>query len=266
MAAKRSENPREVRRKGSAERREGHGTFWLLRNRFPFSGKMSLVFYWPISFKSPTPFPWAAKASPSQRRVGGRAQTIAPYRILQELLVIVYDYAGYCSVIRRCRYFWVRWFTVGCPSVHWKLRMPMRVYVHMHVCVFVCVCVHPVPQVSRGKHRLCDDAALFQQLAAQQLRNPPNCATVQVNTNVPTQSLTLARTLTRTHISDRRACCLPAHAHSEAESRSECRHTHACTRLQSHRLISLRELSTASREMAQEAEHWKQNGVPNQGD
>lgn len=39
----------------------------VLRNQFPFSGKMSLVFYWPISFKSPTPFPgqprhlWAKK-------------------------------------------------------------------------------------------------------------------------------------------------------------------------------------------------------------
>lgn len=50
-------NPRKVRRKGFAELREGHGTFRLLRNQFPFSGKMSLVFYWPISFKSPTPFP-----------------------------------------------------------------------------------------------------------------------------------------------------------------------------------------------------------------
>lgn len=51
------QNPREVRRKGSAELCEGHSTFWLLRNQFPFSGKMSLVFYWPISFRSPTPFP-----------------------------------------------------------------------------------------------------------------------------------------------------------------------------------------------------------------
>lgn len=50
-------NPREVRRKGSAELCEGHSTLRLLRNQFPFSGKMSLVFYWPISFKSPTPFP-----------------------------------------------------------------------------------------------------------------------------------------------------------------------------------------------------------------
>ena len=50
---------------------------------------------------------------------------------------------------------------------------------------------------------------------------------MKVNMNLPTQSLTLTHTLTHTHISDRRTCCLAAHAHSEAESRSLCRHTHA---------------------------------------
>lgn len=74
--------------------------------------------------------------------------------------------------------------------------------------------------------------------------------------NIPTQSLTLTHTLAHTHIFDRRTCCLVAHAHSEQRQAQ----THTCTRLQPHCLISLRELSTASREMAQEAEHWRRNG------
>lgn len=49
-------NPRKVGRKGSVKVCEGHSAFWLLRNQFPFAAKMSLVFYWPISFKLPTPF------------------------------------------------------------------------------------------------------------------------------------------------------------------------------------------------------------------
>lgn len=81
--------------------------------------------------------------------------------------------------------------------------------------------------------------------------------------NVPTQSLTLTHTLAHTHIFDRRTCCLVAHAHSLAEREAS---TDTCTRLQPHCLISLRELSTASREMAQEAEHLRRNGGLKQRD
>lgn len=86
--------------------------------------------------------------------------------------------------------------------------------------------------------------------------------------NIPTQSLTLTHTLAHTHIFDRRTCCLVAHAYSVSEKRQAHTHTHtlACTRLQPHSLISLRELSTASREMAQEAEHWRRNGSLKQQD
>lgn len=89
---------------------------------------------------------------------------------------------------------------------------------------------------------------------------------MQVNTNVPTQSLTLARTLTRTHTFPTDVHAVLQHMRTRRLRAEASADTNARTRLQSHRLISLRELSTASREMAQEAEHWKQNGVPNQGD
>lgn len=82
--------------------------------------------------------------------------------------------------------------------------------------------------------------------------------------NIPTQSLTLTHTLAHTHIFDRRTCCLVAHAHSVSEKRQA--QTHTRTRLQPHCLISLQELSTASREMAQEAEHWRRNGSLKQQD
>lgn len=82
--------------------------------------------------------------------------------------------------------------------------------------------------------------------------------------NIPTQSLTLTHTLAHTHIFDRRTCCLVAHAHLLSERRQA--QTHARTRLQPHCLISLRELSTASREMAQEAEHLRRNGSLKQRD
>lgn len=76
--------------------------------------------------------------------------------------------------------------------------------------------------------------------------------------NIPTQSLTRTHTLAHTHIFDRRTCCLVAHAHSGCEQMHA--QAQACTRLQPHCLISLRGLSTASREEAQEAEHWRRNG------
>lgn len=46
--------------------------------------------------------------------------------------------------------------------------------------------------------------------------------------NIPTQSLTHTHTLTHTHISDRRTCCLVAHALSASELEASAdTHTHA---------------------------------------
>lgn len=86
---------------------------------------------------------------------------------------------------------------------------------------------------------------------------------------IPTQSLTLTHAAARTHIFDRHACCLVARAHSRGGRQAQAskdththRHAATCTRLQPHWLISLRELSTASREMAQEAELRRRNSNP----
>lgn len=123
-------NPREVRRKGSAELGEGHSTFWLLRNQFPFSGKMSLVFYWPISFKSPTSFPGQPRHLWAKIGWWNSEQN---NRCIKNTSVHNCMWLCWNQLLEDLCIFECAWeFTEN-------LRMPMRVRVHMHVCAHVCL-------------------------------------------------------------------------------------------------------------------------------
>lgn len=130
-------NPREVRRKGSAELGEGHSTFRLLRNQFPFSGKMSLVFYWPISFKSPTSFPgqprhlWA--------KIGGW-NSEQNNRCIKNTSVHNRMWLCWNQLLEDLCIFERADSQLGAWAFTENMRMPMRVRVHMHVCAHVCAC------------------------------------------------------------------------------------------------------------------------------